>query len=323
MNLEQINKLIQREMNDVNQIIISNLDSNVSLINKLGLHIINSGGKRIRPIIAILSARSVDYQGKLHITNAALIEFIHTATLLHDDVVDKSCMRRGKITANIEFGNSYSVLVGDLMYAKAFQIMASIGSMKIVSLISKAIHIIIEGEVLQLINCKNLNISEEDYMNVIYNKTACLFEIAAQSSAIISNADSIKEKALKKYGMHLGIAFQLIDDILDYCSNNKKLGKNIGNDLKEGKITLPLLHAIKNSTSQQKKIIYESIIEGNNIPFMQPIYNIMKQYGSLEWTRIRAEQEAKKAIYALNFLPKSPWRTALKAIANISINRNY
>ncbi|MXP51089.1 octaprenyl diphosphate synthase [Pantoea sp. SoEX] len=323
MNLEQINKLIERDMNDVNQSIMSNLDSKVSLINNLGLHIINSGGKRIRPIIAILSARSVDYHGKLHITNAALIEFIHTATLLHDDVVDESSIRRGKVTANIEFGNSFSVLSGDYIYTKAFQMMASIGSIRIVSLISKAINIIIEGEVLQLINCKNLDISEKDYMNVIYKKTACLFEVAAQSAAIISNANVIQEKALKKYGMHIGMAFQLIDDILDYCSNNKKIGKNTGKDLKEGKITLPLLHAIRNSTPQEKKIIYKSVKEGNDIKLMQPILDIMNQYGSLDWTRIIAEHEINKAIDALNFLPKNQWSDALKLIANISINRKH
>ncbi|PPI86637.1 octaprenyl diphosphate synthase [Candidatus Pantoea edessiphila] len=323
MNLEQINELIEIDINAVNNTIINNLNSNISLINQVGFHIINSGGKRIRPKIAILSARSIGYQGELHITNAALIEFIHTATLLHDDVVDESHMRRGKVTANVEFGNSYSVLVGDFIYTKAFQMIATIGSLKVLSLLSKAINLIIEGEVLQLINCNNINISEENYMNVIYNKTACLFEVTAQSSAIIANANPLEEEALKKYGLHLGIAFQLIDDVLDYSLGNIKLGKNTGNDFKEGKITLPLLHAIQNSSLKQKKIIYKAIRQGERSHLMQEILTIMNQYGSLEWTRKKAEEESKKAIYSLRYLPKNSWLIALESIADIVVQRNY
>ncbi|PPI87922.1 octaprenyl diphosphate synthase [Candidatus Pantoea edessiphila] len=321
MNLKQINKLIEKDMIDVNKIITNQLTSNISLINQLGSYIINSGGKRIRPMIAVLSARSIGYKGKLHITNASLIEFIHTATLLHDDVVDESYMRRGKVTANIEFGNSFSVLVGDFIYTKAFQMMASIGSIEIISLISKAINLIIEGEVLQLINCRNIDISEEDYINIIYKKTGCLFEVTAQTSAIIANANPVQEKALKNYGLHLGIAFQLIDDILDYNSNDQELGKNTGNDLKEGKITLPLLHAITYSSLEQKKIIYDAIKHGNNLHLMKPILEIMKQHGSLEWTLKRAEKEIKKAINAIKILPNNPWNVALQSIANLSLKR--
>ncbi|PPI88600.1 octaprenyl diphosphate synthase [Candidatus Pantoea edessiphila] len=322
MNLKQINTLIEKDIKDVDRAIFNQLDSSVSLINELGSHIINSGGKRIRPIVALLSALSIGYQGRLHIINAAMIELIHTATLLHDDVIDESRLRRGKTAANIKFGNSSSVLVGDFIYTKVFQMMVSIGSMKIISLISETINSIVEGEILQLINCNNVNISEENYMNVIYRKTAHLFEAAAQTSCIIANADPLQEKALKIYGFHIGVAFQLIDDILDYNSNIEKTGKKIGNDLEEGKLTFPLLHAIQNSSLEQKKMIRIAIEQGSS-DLMDQILKIMSQYGSLEWTRKRAEYEINKAIQALRVIPENPWSDALRSLANILVQRTY
>ncbi len=259
MNLESIIKLTADDMAAVNETILSQLNSDVTLINQLGYYIISGGGKRLRPIIAILASRALGYQGDKHITVAALIEFIHTATLLHDDVVDESDMRRGKATANAMFGNAASVLVGDFIYTRSFQMMTALNSMRVLKLMSEATNIIAEGEVLQLMNCNDPNISEDDYMRVIYSKTARLFEVAAHSSAILSNATPEQETALQNYGCYLGTAFQLIDDLLDYDADSDTLGKNTGDDLNEGKPTLPLLHAMNHGTPEQSALIREAI----------------------------------------------------------------
>lgn len=322
MNLEQINKLIDQDMNQVNITIINYLHSDINLINQIGLHIIKNPGKRIRTIIAILSALALNYKGKNHIINAALVEFIHTATLLHDDVIDQSNMRRGQITANIAFGNSASILVGDFFYTRAFEMMTNLGSLKILSLMAEALNVISEGEVLQMINCKNFSLTESMYMNIIYKKTARLFEATCQVSSIIAGALHFQEKSLKNYGHFLGTAFQLIDDYLDYSSDATQIGKNIGTDLKEGKITLPLLHAIKNSSLSQAKIIRKAILNDNGIQFLEQILDIMKKCGSLDWTRKCAELKADMAISELKILPKTPWRAALETLAHISVNRD-
>ncbi|MBS0898172.1 octaprenyl diphosphate synthase [Pantoea dispersa] len=323
MNLEQINELTAQDMAAVNQTILDQLNSDVSLINQLGYYIISGGGKRIRPMIAVLSARALNYQGSLHVTNAALIEFIHTATLLHDDVVDESDMRRGKATANAAFGNAASVLVGDFIYTRAFQMMTSMGSLKILALMSEAVNVIAEGEVLQLMNCNDPDITEESYMRVIYSKTARLFEAASQASAILAEATPAQEKALQDYGRYLGTAFQLIDDLLDYSADGETLGKNIGDDLSEGKPTLPLLHAMHNGTPEQAQMIRKAIEEGNGRHLLEPVLAAMQQTGSLEWTRKRAEEEADKAIAALQALPETPWRSALEALAHMSVQRDF
>ncbi|MEM6052658.1 octaprenyl diphosphate synthase [Erwinia sp. P7711] len=323
MNLEQINELTAQDMADVNATILEQLNSEVSLINQLGYYIISGGGKRIRPMIAVLAARAVNYTGKQHITVAALIEFIHTATLLHDDVVDESDMRRGKATANAAFGNAASVLVGDFIYTRAFQMMTSLGSLRVLALMSEAVNVIAEGEVLQLMNCNDPDITEESYMRVIYSKTARLFEAAAQSSAILADASSEQEKALQDYGRYLGTAFQLIDDLLDYSADGKTLGKNVGDDLSEGKPTLPLLHAMRNGNAEQSKLIREAIEQGNGRHLLEPVLETMRQCGSLEWTRQAAENEADKAIAALKALPESPWRSALEALAHMSVQRDF
>lgn len=323
MNLEQINELTAQDMADVNATILEQLNSEVSLINQLGYYIISGGGKRIRPMIAVLAARAVNYTGKQHVTVAALIEFIHTATLLHDDVVDESDMRRGKATANAAFGNAASVLVGDFIYTRAFQMMTSLGSLRVLALMSEAVNVIAEGEVLQLMNCNDPDITEESYMRVIYSKTARLFEAAAQSSAILADALPEQEKALQDYGRYIGTAFQLIDDLLDYSADGKTLGKNVGDDLSEGKPTLPLLHAMRNGTPEQSQMIREAIEQGNGRHLLEPVLETMHQCGSLEWTRQAAEHEADKAISALKALPESPWRSALEALAHMSVQREY
>ncbi|MGO4745098.1 octaprenyl diphosphate synthase [Serratia quinivorans] len=323
MNLEQITELTAQDMAAVNATILEQLNSDVTLINQLGYYIISGGGKRIRPMIAVLAARALHYQGDKHITVAALIEFIHTATLLHDDVVDESDMRRGKATANAAFGNAASVLVGDFIYTRAFQMMTSLESLRVLALMSEAVNVIAEGEVLQLMNVNDPNITEESYMRVIYSKTARLFEAAAQSSAILSNASVAEEKALQDYGRYLGTAFQLIDDLLDYSADGSTLGKNTGDDLNEGKPTLPLLHAMHNSEGEQKAMIRGAIEQGNGRHLLEPVLQAMEQCGSLEYTRQRAEEEADKAIAALQVLPESSHRAALEGLAHLAVQRDF
>lgn len=323
MNLEQITELTSQDMAVVNATILEQLNSDVSLINQLGYYIISGGGKRIRPMIAILAARALHYSGNKHVIVAALIEFIHTATLLHDDVVDESDMRRGKATANAAFGNAASVLVGDFIYTRAFQMMTGLGSLRVLEVMSDAVNVIAEGEVLQLMNINDPDISEESYMRVIYSKTARLFEAAAQSSAILSGANALEEKALQDYGRYLGTAFQLIDDLLDYSSDGSTLGKNTGDDLNEGKPTLPLLHAMYNGNAEQSAMIRGAIEQGNGRHLLGAVLTTMKACGSLHYTRQRAEEEADKAIAALQVLPQSSYRSALEGLAHLAVQREF
>nr|UCQ31620.1 octaprenyl diphosphate synthase [Edwardsiella piscicida] len=323
MNLEQITELTAQDMADVNARILHQLNSDVALINQLGYYIISGGGKRIRPMIAVLAARALGYQGDRHVTIAALIEFIHTATLLHDDVVDESDMRRGKATANAAFGNAASVLVGDFIYTRAFQMMTSLESLRILALMSEATNVIAEGEVQQLMNVNDPDISEENYMQVIYSKTARLFEAAAQCSAILAGADTAQEQALQDYGRYLGTAFQLIDDLLDYDADGKTLGKNTGDDLNEGKPTLPSLHAMHHGSAERSAMIRQAIEQGNGRHLLEPVLETMQQAGSLDYTRDRAEEEADKAIAALAPLPDSPHKQALIGLANLAVNRSF
>lgn len=321
MNLEQIIAITAPDMAAVNEKILEQLNSDVALINQLGYYIISGGGKRIRPMIAVLAGRTLNYQGDKHINVAALIEFIHTATLLHDDVVDESDMRRGKQTANEVFGNAASVLVGDFIYTRSFQMMTELGSMRVLKLMSEATNVIAEGEVLQLMNCNDPNISETDYMQVIYSKTARLFEAASQASAILAGATQEQENALCDYGRYLGTAFQLIDDLLDYDADNNTLGKNTGDDLDEGKPTLPLLHAMHNGTEEESALIRNAIEQGNGRHLLETVLTTMKRVGSLEYTRQRAEEEADKAILALATIPDSTYKDALIGLAHISVQR--
>ena len=323
MNLEQIIDLTEQDMAAVNAAILEQLNSDVSLINQLGYYIISGGGKRIRPMIAVLAARALNYSGDKHVTVAALIEFIHTATLLHDDVVDESDMRRGKATANAAFGNAASVLVGDFIYTRAFQMMTDLESLPVLALMAKAVNVIAEGEVLQLMNCNDPDITEESYMQVIYSKTARLFEAAAQASAMLAGGDDAQVQALQDYGRYLGTAFQLIDDLLDYDADGETLGKNTGDDLNEGKPTLPLLHAMKHGDSEQAIMIRQAIEQGNGRHLLEPVLQAMHRCGSLDYTRNRAEEEADKAIAALQVLPESPYRLALEGLAHLAVKRDF
>ncbi len=321
MNLESIIKLTATDMTAVNDTILHQLNSDVTLINQLGYYIISGGGKRIRPMIAVLVGKALHCKDEKHIKVAALIEFIHTATLLHDDVVDESDMRRGKATANAIYGNAASVLVGDFIYTRSFQMMTDLDSMRVLKLMSDATNVIAEGEVMQLMNCNDPNVSEDDYMRVIYSKTARLFEVAAHSAAILANATPEQEMALRDYGRYLGTAFQLIDDLLDYDSDNNTLGKNTGDDLNEGKPTLPLLHAMHHGTLTQSAVIRNAIEQGNGRHLLDTVLATMKQCGSLEYTRQRAEEEADKAISALQVLEDSPYKAALEGLAHVAVQR--
>ncbi|MEZ8825579.1 octaprenyl diphosphate synthase [Vibrio amylolyticus] len=321
MDFKAIQALTADDMAKVNETIQAQLNSDVSLINQLGYYIVSGGGKRLRPLLAILSARALDYKGEAHITAAAFIEFIHTATLLHDDVVDESDMRRGKETANAAFGNAASVLVGDFIYTRSFQMMTTLGSLRILELMSDSVNVIAEGEVQQLMNCNDPNTTEESYMQVIYSKTARLFEAATQIGAILSDASSDIEIALQNYGKYLGTAFQLIDDVMDYTSDGKEMGKNVGDDLAEGKPTLPLLHAMRNGNEQQALMIRDAIEHSNGMERLDDILAAMKEHGSLEYTTERALAEADKAISELEPLPESEYKQALVAIAHLAVNR--
>ena len=322
MDFKAIQALTADDMAIVNETILAQLNSDVALINQLGFYIVSGGGKRLRPVLAILSAKALGYEGKDHTMAAAFIEFIHTATLLHDDVVDESDMRRGKATANAEFGNAASVLVGDFIYTRSFQMMTSLGSIKILSLMSESVNVIAEGEVLQLMNCNDPNTTEESYMQVIYSKTARLFEAATQIGAILNDASQEIETALQNYGKYLGTAFQLIDDVMDYTSDGEDMGKNVGDDLAEGKPTLPLLHAMKHGNTEQTAMIREAIEQGNGLDKLKPILACMKEVGSLEYTKKKADEEADKAIAELSILPESEYKEALKALAHLAVKRS-
>lgn len=323
MTLDEIQRLAAADMTAVNQQIFSQLSSDVALINQLGIYIVNSGGKRLRPLLAVLAARALGYQGEQHISVAAIVEFIHTSTLLHDDVVDESTMRRGKETANALFGNQASVLVGDFLYSRSFQMMVSLNSMRVMQVLADATNIIAEGEVLQLMNVNDPDTTEQSYMQVIYCKTAKLFEAATQLAAVISDQPAAIEQAMQAYGMHLGTAFQLIDDVLDYQADAAELGKNIGDDLAEGKPTLPLLHALKLGNERQQELIREAITEGNGMQHFTEIMAALEQTGAFDYTRNKAEQEAKAAQLALQPLPDSPYKQALLALADIAVSRSH
>ncbi|WP_151173163.1 octaprenyl diphosphate synthase [Pseudoalteromonas ruthenica] len=323
MDIKAIQTLIADDMNSVNQLIHAQMQSDVALVNQLGLYIVNSGGKRVRPMLALLAARALGYQGDKHVTLATIVEFIHTATLLHDDVVDESDLRRGEPTANAEFGNAASVLVGDFIYTRSFQLMVGLGQMRIMDILADATNVIAEGEVLQLMNCNDPDTTEQSYMQVIYSKTAKLFEAATQLAAVITEQDANVEEAMRLYGMHLGTAFQLVDDVLDYSADAHTMGKNIGDDLAEGKPTLPLIYAMQHGEAAQKRQIREAIEQGNGLDYLGDILTTLTQTKALDFTMQRAQQEADKAISALDFLPESAEKEALVALANIAVKRDH
>jgi octaprenyl-diphosphate synthase len=322
MDLSPILALTRADREAVDREINRRLKSEVALINQLGGYIIHSGGKRLRPLIVILAARALGYDGDRHATLAAIVEFIHTATLLHDDVVDASALRRGQATANSVFGNEASVLTGDFLYSRAFEMMVDVGNMRVMEILATTTNTIAEGEVLQLLNCHDPNVTEDQYFRVIYGKTAKLFEAAARLGAVISGSDPATEQALAVYGMHLGTAFQLIDDVLDYSADSQTLGKNVGDDLAEGKPTLPLLYVLREGNTGQKAVV-RMAIEHGGLDHIDAVLAAIESTGANAYTARRAESEAERAIQALAAIPGSPYKQALLDLARFSIHRTH
>ena len=320
MDIAAIHALIEGDMKLVDALILRRLQSDVVLINQVGHYIVNSGGKRLRPMIVLLAARALGYQGRDHIDLAAIIEFIHTATLLHDDVVDGSDKRRNRDTANSVWGNATSVLVGDFLYSRAFEMMVDVNMMRVMEILSHATNRIAEGEVLQLLNCNDADIDEQKYFEVILRKTATLFEAGAQLGAVLCGAGAEQEKALATYGRHLGIAFQIIDDALDYSSSDKEIGKNIGDDLAEGKPTLPVLRAMQVGTVVQQQALRDAIEQGGR-DRIDVVMNAIESTDAIEYTSRLAKEEAEKAKAVLEQLPPSIYRDALAAVANFAVQR--
>jgi len=322
MDLDGIRALIKDDMDSVNALIRESLYSDVALIGELGNYLINSGGKRIRPALVLLSARACNYQGDMHYNLAAIIEFIHTATLLHDDVVDASELRRGKETANAIWGNEASVLVGDFVYSRAFEMMVKIDSMKVMKILAHATNTIAEGEVMQLLNVHNADTTMESYLDVIHCKTAKLFEAGSELGALLSGATEEQIRAMAAYGMHLGTAFQLVDDVLDYKSSPEEMGKNLGDDLAEGKPTLPLIYTIAHGNEQQSSIVRHAIEEGG-LEHLDAVMDAVKATGAIEYTAKMARKEAQMARDALSIFPPSAYIDAMLALADFSVERSY
>lgn len=322
MAITNIRNFLQQDMNEVDSIIRKCLYSDVVLIRQMAEYIINSGGKRLRPILVLLSAGAFNYKDRHHYELAAIIEFIHTATLLHDDVVDDSKLRRGNPTANALFGNSASVLVGDFLYSRAFQMMVEIQNMRIMDVLADATNTIAEGEVMQLLNCHNADINEEQYLQVIRYKTAKLFEVAMRVGAIISGASKQHEDAAATYGIHLGTAFQLIDDVLDYSGDHTEIGKNLGDDLAEGKPTLPLIYAMKYGSAEQSQTVRYAIEQGGLEEFT-PVLKIVQQTGALDYAKKQAMAETEIACNAIADLQNSNHKDCLLELAQFAVSRSY
>lgn len=326
VDIKDILALVEDDMALVDQTIISNLNSDVVLINQLGAYIVQAGGKRLRPVSLLLAAKATNPEAvsvcKDQTLLAAIIEFIHTATLLHDDVVDESEMRRGRETANEVFGNAASVLVGDYLYSRAFQMMVEVGSMRVMEILSRTTNQIAEGEVMQLINCGSADITEQQYMDTIQSKTAILFEAAAQLGAVITKQARPVETAMAAYGLHLGTAFQLIDDVLDYTADAGAMGKNVGDDLAEGKPTLPIINAIERSSGEDRNILIKAITESSR-DNLSRVIKIIEQTGSLAYTARKAKEQAELAKHSLSVLPDSDYKQALTSLADFSVARQF
>ncbi|MEE9304042.1 MAG: octaprenyl diphosphate synthase [Thiotrichaceae bacterium] len=323
MDFNSIYKLVTSDMDAVNTLIQRRLQSEVVLVNQLSAYIINSGGKRLRPLLALLVARACGYQGERHIDVAAIVEFIHTATLLHDDVVDESDLRRGKETANNVWGNQAAVLVGDFLYSRAFEMMVDVGMMRIMEILANTTNTIAEGEVLQLLNCNDADTTEERYLEVIYSKTAKLFEAACLIGAVLAELPKDQQESIARYGMHLGTAFQLVDDILDYSASAEEIGKNIGDDLAEGKPTLPLIIALQRSTGKDAQLIRDAIEQGGDKGNLDEVLQIIESTNSLTYTREVAENEVRMAIESLSCLQENEFKTALAELARFTISRTH
>jgi octaprenyl-diphosphate synthase len=320
LSLDDVNQLAAADLRAVNALIRQSLTSDVALVSQVSEYIVTSGGKRLRPLIVLLASRALGYSGQHHVHCAAIIEFIHTATLLHDDVVDSSARRRGRDTANTVFGNQASVLVGDFLYSRAFQMMVDVGRMRVMQILADATNTIAAGEVMQLMNVHDPDISEDSYRQVIYRKTARLFEAGAQIAAVLAGRDSADEAAMVRYGQNLGTAFQLIDDALDYDAIPDELGKNLGDDLAEGKTTLPLIYAMENGSESERKMI-RAAIEADGLPKLSDIQSIIESTGALRYTSARAQEAADVAIDALSAIPESEYKQAMIAIAEFAVKR--
>ena len=320
VSFDDIAALAESDMRAVDQLISTSLESDVALVSQVSQYIVMSGGKRLRPLIVLLAARALGYEGEQHVRAATIIEFIHTATLLHDDVVDSSSRRRGQDSANTVFGNQASVLVGDFLYSRAFQMMVDIGEMRVMQILADATNTIAAGEVMQLMNVHDPDTTEEDYRQVIYRKTARLFEAGSQIAAVLSGQDAAVESSMVDYGRHLGTAFQLVDDALDYAASAEELGKNIGDDLAEGKATLPLIYAMQKGSEEDSKIIRNAILEGG-LDQLDRITSIIESTGALQYTADKARDAADLAIAALADVPDSNFKQALINIAELSIQR--
>ena len=322
LDLNVIRELVRDDWAGVNREILESLESDVALVNSVSRYIVNSGGKRLRPLLVLLAARACGYEGDKHIQAAVIIEFIHTATLLHDDVVDDSALRRGLATAHSVFGKQASVLVGDFLYSRSFQLMVRVGHMRIMDVLADATNTIAEGEVLQLMNCNEPDTTEEQCMEVIYRKTAKLFEAGMLIGAILAGQTRAVEDALSEFGHKLGCAFQLVDDALDYGTGSADLGKNIGDDLAEGNPTLPLIHALKNALPTEQLVIRKAIEEGG-LDEIDGIVATIKATGALAYTIRLAEQATDEAIAALAPVPDSAYKDSLIQLAEFAVRRQY
>lgn len=312
-------KAVEEEFSAVNDLIIARLYSDVGLVENIGHYIVDSGGKRLRPIVVLLSALANDYKGEQHLPLAAVIEFIHTATLLHDDVVDMSELRRGRETANAHWGNAPSVLVGDFLYSRAFQMLVEIGDMQIMQIMADATNIISEGEVQQLANAGNAELNESGYFDVIYKKTAKLFEAAAQAGAVLAGQSDLVD-TMAEYGKHLGMAFQIVDDVLDYQGDVGSIGKNVGDDLAEGKMTLPLIYT-RDSGNQEQSGLVRRAIENRSAESFSDILDVVRSLGGLQYSMKKAEEHVDRAKRALLPLPEGPFKQVMIELAEFSVTR--
>lgn len=320
MSIESARQLLATDMAQVDALIRERLNSDVVLINQLGAYIVNSGGKRLRPMQVLLAAGACGYRGEAHHTLAAVVEFIHTATLLHDDVVDGSQLRRGRETANQLWGNEASVLVGDFLYSRAFEMMVDVGNMQVMAIMARTTNTIAEGEVLQLLHVHDPDTSEQRYMQVIYSKTATLFEAACRLGAIVAEQDATTEEALAAYGRELGTAFQLVDDALDYDGAVQETGKNIGDDLAEGKPTMPLIHAMREAGETDRQLL-RSAVESGGLERIDEVMRVIESTGAITYTRALAREAAARATGHLASLPHSPYRQAMQDLADFSVQR--
>lgn len=318
----QLIQPISADLQAVDAVIRHKLHSEVALVNQIADYIISAGGKRIRPVLVLLVANAYGYKGSDHHTLAAVVEFIHTATLLHDDVVDESSMRRGRKTANALFGNAASVLVGDFLYSRAFQMMVSVGDIRIMEILADATNVIAEGEVLQLLNMHDPDVSEERYTQVIRSKTAKLFEAAAQLGALIAGANDAQIEGAAEYGRSLGTAFQLIDDVLDYSGQAEDIGKNVGDDLREGKATLPLIYLMEHGSSAERELVRNCIENGDEQHF-DTVLQAVTTSGALDYTRRKAEEASAAATTAIADLPDNAFKDALLKLSAFAVNRNH